>query len=188
MKVQPSSISVGAVANALSAGPSSPASTYAPSQFSRAESDTVVLSPEATAAWANERNSPNVDPDIKAAALPSWYADYHPTHFPLELGLTVMQIDALNARFNSLSPSEESLYYPGIRKHFSAMLEANGLTDSPEIYERLISNKQSSEKYQLDFERRLMADKPLMALLTKMGFRFHTQAEHVEGENHEIKS
>ncbi len=185
MKIESASISVGGLRTTFAAIASSPATASAPTLPPQAASDKVVLSPQAIAAWSSQRDSANVDPDVKAAAIPAWYGDYYPMHFPLELGLTVMRIDALNARFRSLSPSEESVYYPGIRKHFSAMLEANGLVDSPDIYERLIANPQSSERYRLDFEKRLMSDKPLMALLTKMGFQFHAQADYSKGENHE---
>lgn len=178
MKIESSGMSANISVQAAPLGsPAVPPSTYAASaaRTQAVPPDTVVLSREAVAAWSQARERSETTQDIKAAALPEWYAQHYPMAYPLEWGLTAMQEDALNARFTNLSHSERELYYAGMQKHFSEMLDANQLSDATDRYERLVRNRDTSHQYRLDFERRLAADKPLLELLTKMGFKFSEQ-------------
>lgn len=131
--------------------------------------DTVTLS-----AQALQRAEGGVDgevtEDMKMAAIPSWYADYHPVIIPV-IGMPAMEMDRINARFHSLSESEQAVFYSALQKHYLDMKSANHLDSPGDAYEALIKNKESSERLRVEFEQRIASDSTLMGLLTKMGIK-----------------
>jgi hypothetical protein len=104
--------------------------------------------------------------EMKNAALPPWLAERYPR--APELGERATDWDRANAKFNSLSSGEQGQYFQFINKHYREMLDENDLATNSQKFDLLVRNKDSSEQYRLDFERRIAADSTLSRLLAKM--------------------